>query len=280
MDVIDSFVQGMQAAIQSIMVRLPIVALAVVVFGIFLVGARLVRSAVSHRRFIADDSLRALAAGLASGAMIVAGISVAVIIAVPAVSFTDLITSLGVGGIVLGLALRDILENFVAGIIILARRPFGVGAQIRSGDHEGQVVEINFRSTVLRTYDGLQVFIPNGSLLTQPVENLTSYGERRSEIELAIHQDASVEQARATILQALLSVEDVLRHPAPLVFFTAIGDSSNHLSVLYWTRPPTRLHQRMTASAVTERLYLALIEADIEFPYPIQTIRIERAKVA
>ncbi len=208
------------------------------------------------------------------------GAAFALIIALPGVSFTELIASLGVGGIVLGFALRDILENFVAGIIILARRPFAVGDQIRSGEHEGSVTEINFRSTVLRTYDGLRVFIPNGSLLTQPVENLTSYGERRSEITLAIHQDASVAEARETILGELASIDDVMTDPEPLVLFSAIGESSNDLHVLYWTAPPTRLHQRTTASLVTERLYAALIKAGIEFPYPIQTIRIERANRA
>ncbi len=139
------------------------------------------------------------------------------------------------------------------------------------------MTEINFRSTVLRTYDGLRVFIPNGSLLTQPVENLTSYGERRSEVALAIHQQASVADARRTILDELASMEEVLREPPPEVLFASIGESANNLSVLYWSRPPTRIHQRTTASEVTERLYEALIEAGIEFPYPIQTIRIDRS---
>jgi len=169
----------------------------------FAVVSQVVQRAIRHGRLIGDDSLRALVAGLASGALIAFGAAFGLIIALPGVSFTELIASLGVGGIILGFALRDILENFVAGILILARRPFVVGDQIRSGEHEGTVTEINFRSTVVRTYDGLRVFMPNGSLLTQPVENLTSYGERRSEISLAIHQQASVAEARQTILREL-----------------------------------------------------------------------------
>ncbi len=278
MDLFDQIATGASAFATRLATQLPLVFLGIVVFLLFFLGSGLVRRAVKRASWIADDSLRSLVAGLASGATIVFGVALALIIALPGVSFTELIASLGVGGIVLGFALRDILENFVAGIIILARRPFAVGDQVRSGEHEGTVTEINFRSTVLRTYEGLRVFIPNGSLLTQPVENLTSYGERRSEITLAIHQDASVAEARETILGELATIDDVMTDPEPLVLFGAIGDSSNDLSVLYWTEPPTRLHQRRTASLVTERLYAALIEAGIEFPYPIQTIRIERAK--
>ncbi len=278
MDLLDQIATGASAFATRLATHLPLVFLGIVVFLLFFFGSGLVRRTIKGASWIADDSLRSLVAGLASGATIVFGAALALIIALPGVSFTELIASLGVGGIVLGFALRDILENFVAGIIILARRPFVVGDQVRSGEHEGTVTEINFRSTVMRTYDGLRVFIPNGSLLTQPVENLTSYGERRSEITLAIHQDASVAEARETILGELASIDDVMTNPEPLVLFGAISDSSNDLSVLYWTEPPTRLHQRRTASLVTERLYAALIEAGIEFPYPIQTIRIERAK--
>lgn len=277
MGLIDRMGAGLSQAFTDLAERLPLILLGILAFLGFAVVSQVVQRAIRHGRFIGDDSLRALVAGLASGALIAFGAAFGLIIALPGVSFTELIASLGVGGIILGFALRDILENFVAGILILARRPFVVGDQIRSGEHEGTVTEINFRSTVVRTYDGLRVFMPNGSLLTQPVENLTSYGERRSEISLAIHQQASVAEARQTILRELASMDEVLSDPSPEVMFDAIGDSSNNLSVLFWSRPPTRMYQRTLSSEVTERLYQALTAAGIEFPYPIQTIRIDRS---
>ncbi|MEO7119234.1 MAG: mechanosensitive ion channel family protein [Candidatus Limnocylindrales bacterium] len=278
MDLIDRVGSGLSQAVSDLAERLPLILLGFLVFLGFAVLSQVVQGAIRHGRLIKDDSLRALVAGLVSGALIAFGVAFGLIISLPGVSFAELIASLGVGGIILGFALRDILENFVAGIIILARRPFVVGDQIRSGEHEGTVTEINFRSTVVRTYDGFRVFIPNGPLLTQPVENLTSYGERRSEISLAIHQGASVAEARRTILRELASMDEVLSDPSPEVLFDTIGESSNNLRVLFWSRPPTRTHQRTLASEVTERLYRALTEVGIEFPYPIQTIRIDRSR--
>jgi small-conductance mechanosensitive channel len=142
------------------------------------------------------------------------------------------------------------------------------------------VAEINFRSTVLRTYDVRKVFIPNGRVFTAPLENLTAYGERRSEVMLGISQDAPVGEAREVILRALRGVEGVLPEPAPVVLFEAVGDFANELHVLYWTRPPTRFSERVTRSAVTERLFAALQEAGIDFPYPIRTVRLADGRAA
>lgn len=277
MDIFEEFGGGAEALVSAILTQLPYVLAGIVALVIFLLLSRGVRALVGRTGLIDDDSLRTLTAGLASAVTIVVGVFVALWIAIPSVSFTELLASLGVSGIVLGFALRDILENFIAGIIILARRPFTVDDQIRSGDYEGTVTEINFRSTVLKTYDGLQVYIPNGDILTAPVENLTGYETRRSEVMIGIHQDASVAEARKVILSSLADMQEVLPEPEPQVFFRAIADSTNNLDVLYWTKPPTRFHQRSTASDVTERLYSDLQQAGIEFPYPIQKLQLERA---
>jgi small-conductance mechanosensitive channel len=273
-------VEPVEAAVRRIfettVAHLPLLVTALVVVLVFVVLAWLLRGLIRRATWIADPSLRALAAGVTHATVIVLGVFVALWIAIPSVRFTELLTSLGVTGLILGFALRDIIENFVAGILILARRPFVVGDQIRSGEHEGTVEEVNFRSTVLHTYDGVKVLLPNGQLLTEPLENLTGYGERRSEISLGIHQDAPVDLARRVILATLDQLEEVLPEPAPMVLLSEVAESTNELAVTYWSRPPTRLHQRATASLVTQRLYDALRDNAIELPYPIQTVQLVR----
>lgn len=258
--------------------RLPYIATALAVLVSFaaiswIVGAVL-RSTV--RRY--DPSLSQMLGGLSSVFLFVLGALLALWIAIPSVRFGTIFTSLGVTSIILGFALRDILENFVAGLIILWRRPFRVGDQISSLEFEGNVEEINFRSTVLRTLDGIRVYIPNGTVLTQPVQNFTSHEERRSSVRLGIDQTAIIDQARKVILQELTRIDGVLESPEPLVLFESIGDFANNLDVLFWTRPPTRLSERITQSDVTERLYLALQAADISFPYPISTVHLRSSR--
>jgi small-conductance mechanosensitive channel len=260
--------------LRQLLAQVPSFAAGLVVFILFLLLARIVRRLVRGGLRRADRTLAQMAGTLAHGATIVAGVLVGLWVAVPTVNFAEVGASLGLTGLILGFALRDLLENFVAGLLILWRHPFRVGAQIRAGEHEGTVQEINFRSTVLRTYDGRTVFIPNGRVFTAPLENLTAYGERRSEVVLGIGQGDSVATARTVILRALEDMEGVLPAPAPLVLFDHVGDYTNDLRVLYWTRPPTRLAERVTRSVVTERLFSALQEAGIDFPYPIRTVRL------
>jgi small conductance mechanosensitive channel len=104
------------------------------------------------------------------------GLLVALRVIFPAVTLASLF---GVGGIVIGFALRDIFRNPLAGILILFTRPFRIGDQIVSNDYEGEVVDILVRATLVRTYDNRLVVIPSGELYTKRVVVNTGYETRR-----------------------------------------------------------------------------------------------------
>ena len=256
--------------------QLPQIIAALVVLGAFVGLAALLRRLVTGGLRRIDRTLAAMLGQLSDAATVVLGVLIGFWIAIPTINFREIYAGLGVTGLILGFALRDLLENFAAGILILWRRPFKLDDQIRSGSYEGTVAEINFRSTVLRTYDGLKVFIPNGRIFAEPVENLTGYRQRRSTIAFGIDQNASVGTARRVILGALreMGPAGVLPEPAPVVFFDAVGDFTNNLHVLYWTAPPNRFSELTTRSEVTERLHAALLNAGIGFPYPIRTVHV------
>ncbi len=271
---VDILLDNSRGLVRGLTAQVPFVAVAIVAFAGFLLAARLLRRVVLHALQDHDPAFRKMIAQLVLVAIVAFGGFVALWIAIPTIEFGQIFASLGVTGLILGFALRDIIENFVAGILILWRRPFRVDDQIRSGGHEGTVVEINFRSTVLRTYDGIKVFIPNGKVFSEPVENLTGYPSRRTQVVLGIDQADSPAEARRVIVETLRSTDGVLAEPAPAVFFAEVGDFANVLHVLYWTAPPTRFSELVTRSLVTERLYAALPAAGIGFPYPIQTIEL------
>jgi small-conductance mechanosensitive channel len=275
---IDLLVENSRGLLRGLTAQLPFVAVAAVAFAASLLLARLLRRVVLRALRGHDPAFREMAARLAHVAVVALGVFVALWIAIPTVEFGQIFASLGVTGVILGFALRDIIENFVAGILILWRRPFRVDDQIRSGNYEGTVVEINFRSTVLRTYDGIKVFVPNGKVFTEPIENLTGYPSRRTQVVLGVDQAGSPAAARRVILETLRSTAGVLAEPAPAVLFAEVGDFANILHVLYWTAPPTRFSELETRSLVTERLYAALPAAGIGFPYPIQTIELAHSE--
>jgi small-conductance mechanosensitive channel len=255
--------------------HLPEVIGAIFILACTVFAARGIRGLVRHALRRHDPTFARMLAQLAEMGAIVLGVLIAFWIAFPTINFREIFAGLGVTGLILGFALKDIIENFVAGLLILWRRPFRVGDQIRSGNYEGTVQEINFRSTILKTFDGIQVFVPNGKVFTEPLENLTGYRARRLELVLGIDQNASIARAREVILGELGRIDGVLTDPPPLVLFEHVDDSTNNLHVLLWTEPPTRLSERLTRSDVTERLYTALTADGIGFPYPIRTIRLE-----
>src|SRR5207249_11269776 len=89
-----------------------------------------------------------------------------------------LLGALGIGGIALAFALQDILENFIAGLIIQARRPFRRGDEINTHDYVGRVEDVNLRNVIIRTFDGERVLLPNAMVLKAPVEHTSELQSR------------------------------------------------------------------------------------------------------
>jgi small conductance mechanosensitive channel len=208
-----------------------------------------------------DPSLRLLIRQL-----IVAGIvtfGVAVSFGVLGVSFATIVASFGVAGLIVGFALKDLLENFVAGVLILWRRPFEIGDQIQVGTNAGTVSEINFRSTTLRTGDGIAVLIPNAQVFNQAIQNFTDGGSRRTTIVVPLPSDTDLARAESTLLRAVQSVRGVLEAPAPEVLLLGLSATDVQLHVRYWTAPEIQVTSRIE-SAVRAAIANALTEVDLQ----------------
>lgn len=96
------------------------------------------------------------------------------------------LAGLGIAGLAIAFALQSILENFVAGIILILRKPFTHGEQIVIGEHEGTVDDIDLRVTRLVDYDGEQIIIPNGEVFSSTILNLIRRGKRRTRVVVGI----------------------------------------------------------------------------------------------
>ena len=110
---------------------------------------------------------------------------------------------LGITSVVIGFAFKDVLQNFFAGILILWRRPFIVGDEIKVGTYEGTVEEITTRSTRVKTYDGERAVLPNGDVYTNAVLVRTAYNNRRVRLNVGIGYKDSIERARSIIREVL-----------------------------------------------------------------------------
>lgn len=270
--------QSINNIIDGFLAALPRIVIAVVVFLVFLLAARLVRTAVRRAAAARGDGSDAersntgrVVGRLARFAVVFAGLLVAVSIVAPGVGVTELLGLLGAGGVAFAFALQDIFQNYVAGLLILLRKPFKVGDQIRSNDFEGTVEAIETRSTHVKTFDGRRVVIPNGEIYTSPTEVNTAYKARRREYDVGVGYGDDLGTAVEAMQAAMEGTEGVLEDPPPEVLVVELAGASVNLRARWWTRPKQAgvMH---TGSRVIRAIKEALDDASVDMPYPTQVL--------
>jgi small-conductance mechanosensitive channel len=132
------------------------------------------------------------------------------------------------------LVARPLLEKFAAAIALTTKSGFGIGDEISVKEYEGEVIEINGRSTVLRLRNGKRVHIPNTDVIGQDIVVFTTEQKRRTEIDVEVGGHHTVESVEKVILDALDAVGVVASEPAPRVRARGFGVSSVRLSVRIW----------------------------------------------
>ena len=268
-----------QRLANEILTLLPNVLLAIFVLIVAYVmgkyAARLVR-AISDRADPGGAAGIILGRGAIYVAMTFGGL-VAVSTVFPTFTANNLVQTLGIGGVAVGFAFKDIFQNLLAGVIILVTRPFKIGDNIAVKGFEGTVEDIQTRATMIRTYDNQRIVIPNATVFTEEVKVITAFESRRTEIEFGIAYDDSIPAAKAAILGALREVEGIEASPAPDVLAMDYGDSAVILRMRYWTSNsgPNILAVR---DRVISGVKVALDAAGITIPYPVQTLRLQRGE--
>ena len=248
----------------------PNIVVALVVLFTFWLISRGVRSLVRRAAERRDrPSLADVASSLVGWSVLIFGFMLAVTIVAPSITPANLLGSLGVGSVAIGFAFKDILQNMLAGILILLRQPFNVGDQIVSGGHEGTVERIETRATLIKTYDGRRVVIPNSDIYTDSVVVNTAYDKRRSEYDIGIGCNDDWGQARRIMVKACAGVDGVLADPAPEAIPMAMGDFANIIRLRWWTKPQ-KADQIHVFGEVIQTTYEALVKAGIDIPYPTQ----------
>jgi len=253
----------------SLLARVPYLLFGVIAFVIFLVIAHILKVILitAGKRTRLDITLADLLARLTSAATIILGLLVAAVIIFPRFHPGDLIAGLGITSVAIGFAFKDVLQNFFAGILILWRRPFVVGDEIKVREFDGTVEDITTRSTRLKTYDGERAVLPNGDVYMNAILVRSAYESRRVRLTVGIGYKDSIETARKTIHEVLRKTEGVLADPGPWVYVSELAPSSVNLTVYYWTGS-RQANVLASLDRVTTGIKNALDHAHIDIPYP------------
>lgn len=264
-------VQGM---INGFIALLPNVVLALIVFAIFFVVAgtirQLVRQLTRNRRHARNLGL--ILGRLAQWVILLIGLFISLSIVIPTLRAGDLVQLLGISGVAIGFAFRDILQNFLAGILILLTEPFQLDDQIVFKDFEGTVENIQTRATTIRTYDGRRIVIPNSELFINSVIVNTAFENRRLEYDVGIGYSDDIDEAKRLILEAIHETEGVLREPAPDVIVVDLAESTVNIRARWWVKPPRRAEVLDLQDRVLVAIKKKLTANGIDLPFPTQQI--------
>lgn len=262
------------AMVDTAVANLPNLILGILVFALLYPMARMAASGISKllQRQLESPGSAVAIRRLMRGSLILVALLIALSVAIPSFKPGDVIQLLGITSVAFGFAFRDILQNFLAGILILFTHPFRLGDQIVAGPFEGTVEDIQTRATFIKTYDGRRIVIPNADLFTQKVIVNTANDQVRVEYDLGIGYGDDIDRAKTLVLEAIAAVPGILTRPQPDVIVIELGNSSVVLRTRWWIANPTRAQTLDTRDRVLTAIKNTLFANGIDLPFPTQHI--------
>lgn len=202
----------------------------------------------------------------------------AILTAIKIMSLDDLVFSLlagvGIAGLALGFAFQDIAANFIAGIALVFRhdKPFKMGDIIETNGFTGIVLEINLRDTMIKTFDGHTIFIPNKNIFENPVTNYTLSKERRIALDVGISYSEDLDHVIEVVKDALAGNEIIKKNSPIEVYFQEFADSSINFRVHFWIHFDHQKKYFEATDFAIRAIKRAFDREGITIPFPIRTI--------
>lgn len=257
--------------LRDVVGNLPSLVGAVIVIGITWAVAKGVRyiAYTWAKQTEGDSSTELLIGRLSYGAVWIIGFVIA--LGVMGLDFGALLGALGLTSVAIGFSLKDVLSNYISGVILLAARPFRINDQVVIAEYEGTITQIQLRATTMKTYDGRVVYIPNQEVFQASVINNTASAQRRSSVIVGIDYGEDISQALSVISQVLESIAEVETTPSPDVLVKELAASTVNLEIRFWV-DSRRAGFLATTSKVAQAVKEALEAAGIEMPTDIYTL--------
>lgn len=254
----------------TILSKIPLWITAFIVIILSFVIARIVKSSVENnlaeKGFEEEHKELSIVAGRSANAIVLTiGLTVGLKIA-----GIDLTTIIAAGAFGIGFALKDLIMNFIAGVMILTARHFTIGDIIKVNGVLGKIEEIQSRATVVKNFDGTKVVIPNAELFINPVTSYTSNPFRRVEVIVGVEYGTDLKLAMDCCLKAVRESKNVLAEPKPTVGLFEYGDSSINLKVKGWVESKKGIIK--TKSSMIQNINKEFDAAGIGMPFPTRTI--------
>ncbi len=189
------------------------------------------------------------------------------------INTTSFLTVVGAAGLAVGLALKDSLSNFSAGVMLILFRPFKVGDAVTVAGETGTVQEITVFSTILNTPDNQRKILPNSTITSGTITNITANPTRRIDMVFGISYDDDIRQAEKILQEVVHKDPRVLSEPVATIAVAELADSSVNFVVRPWVKTGDYWDVKFS---LTEKIKCALDEAGITIPYPQQDVHMHQ----
>ncbi|PZX59163.1 mechanosensitive ion channel-like protein [Algoriphagus ratkowskyi] len=182
------------------------------------------------------------------------------------IPFDKIAIVLGALSVGIGFGLQTIINNLVSGVILAFERPIQIGDEIQVGENSGTVKEVGIRASKIQAYDGSEIVVPNGDLLSQSLINWTlSDKKRRVELIIGVGYGSDMKTVKS-VLEEVLSQERILKAPSPKVYMQTFNDSSVDFRVLFWVESMDIWVD--VRAEVMSTIFEKFAEHEIEIPFP------------
>jgi len=273
MDVLNDLTEQILGYYDRFIVLLPKIAVAIIVCTILFFILGFVRKRIIiYARSNAEDQLLI---NFFDGAFNIIIVSVLIllflyIIGMAAIAGTA-IGAFGISTFIIGFAFKDIAENFLAGVIMVFKRPFRIGDYVKSNEVEGSIIEMNLRDTHIKTADGKDVFVPNGQILKNPLYNYTIDGYLRGSFIVGVDYDSDIDLAREIILREINTIPGILKDEKPArTHVKNLNTSTVDVEVHYWINTFDKNYSGLELKSIAQsKVVTALADADIGMPADI-----------
>jgi len=202
--------------------------------------------------------------------IIVVTVGVTIALAINGLNFTAVIGAMSLG---IGFALKDIIGNFISGVIMLAQNRINIGDFIKVQDTLGTIVNIDTRATILQAIDGTEVVIPNQIMLGETLISYTANPFRRIDLGVGVDYKTNLPMVTSLIKAIIDKYEDIVIKPEPLILVEEFGDSSININIRFWVE--STANWMKIRSNLANRIKQAFDEVGVNIPFPIQTLKLD-----
>lgn len=256
----------------------PVTVLSIIIFIMFLVGSvllgRFVKNTLQKKilpKFEIESGLRYTLSRITYYIIVTIGILVS--FQFVGIDLSSLAVIFGLLSVGIGFGLQNITNNFISGLIVLFERPISVGDRVEVGGVEGDVIEINIRSTKIRTLNNISIIVPNQEFVGSNVVNY-SHGDPsfRLDIEVGVSYSSDLDKVLKALEEVAGEHDKVMREPKPQIHFTAFGDSSWDMQLRVWI--PNVKERYVIRNEINQAIARKFNELDIEIPFPQRDLHV------